>query len=118
MDELGLGRFDLILSVGTLHSPGLINSKALLMKLVQEHLEPDGSLILGFPNCRWTGGEVVHGARTRNYSRPELSLLFKDVDFAKRYLQQHRFKVTLTGKHYVFLTAGRPPPLPQLTGIN
>jgi hypothetical protein len=31
--------------------------------------------------------------------------LYKDVYFCKKYLQQKKFKVTLTGKEYVFLTA-------------
>ncbi len=108
INELGrvnLPRFDLIMSVGTLHSPGIKDSKQLLMDLVQNHLEPEGSVILGFPNCRWFDGEVLYGARTKNYREPELSLLFKDVDFAKRYLLQHKFRVTITGKTYVCLTA-------------
>ncbi|MBW2733438.1 MAG: class I SAM-dependent methyltransferase [Deltaproteobacteria bacterium] len=107
LSELALGRFDLLLSIGTLHSPGIRDSKKLFMTLVQEHLSAAGAVILGFPNCRWMGGEVLHGARPRNYNYPEQSLLFKDVDFCKRYLQQHRFRVTLTGKYYVVLTATR-----------
>jgi len=105
LGDLDLGRFDLIMSVGTLHSPGIEDGNGLLMRLVQENLARPGALILGFPNCRWIGGEAVYGARTRNYSHPELSLLFKDVGFCRRYLQQHRFKVTVTGKSYVFITA-------------
>lgn len=104
--SLELGRFHVILSIGTLHSPGIANGKTLLMQLVQDHLERAASVVLGFPNCRWTDGEVVYGSKTRNYSEPELSLLLKDVDFAKRYLQR-KFRVNLSGKHTIFLTARR-----------
>ena len=103
--SLELGRFDLLLSVGTLHSPGIRNAKELLMQLVQAHLTPTGAVLLGFPNCRWLGGEVRYGARAPNYNHPELSLVLKDVDWCKRYLQQHHYRVTLTGRHYLFLTA-------------
>ena len=34
-----------------------------------------------------------------------LSLVLKDVDWCKRYLQQHRYRVTVTGRHYLFVTA-------------
>jgi trans-aconitate methyltransferase len=103
--KLALGRFDLLFSIATLHSPGIRESKKLFMQLIQEHLTPSGAVILGFPNCRWAGGEVSYGAQSKNHNFRELSLLFKDVDFCKRYLQQHRFRVTLTGKYYVVLTA-------------
>jgi SAM-dependent methyltransferase len=104
LDELELGRFDLIITIGTLQSPG-IAFKPLFMKLVQEYLEADGAMILGFPNCRWMDGEMLYGAKAPNYSFPEQSLLHNDVDFCKRYLQQKKFRVTLTGKPYRFLTA-------------
>ena len=32
-------------------------------------------------------------------------LVLKDVDWCKRYLQQHRYRVTVTGRHYLFVTA-------------
>lgn len=105
LEHLSLGRFDLLISIGTLQSPG-IEFKPLLMKLVQEYLDKEeGALILGFPNSRWIGGEMVYGAKAPNYRMSELSLLFNDVIFAKKYLQQHKFRVTITGKEYIFLTA-------------
>jgi hypothetical protein len=105
LDDLKLGKFDLIISIGTLQSPE-INYKPFLMKLVQEYLDREqGALILGFPNCRWIGGEIIYGAKAPNYAMSELSLLFNDVIFAKKYLQQHKFRVTITGKEYIFLTA-------------
>lgn len=110
LDSLDLGRFDLIISIGTLQSPS-INFKPFLMDLVQNSLDKEqGALILGFPNCRWIGGEMLYGAKAPNYTMSELSLLFNDVIFAKKYLQQHKFRVTLTGKEYIFLTATRITP--------
>lgn len=102
--SLDLGRFDLIITIGTLQSPG-IDFKLLFMKLVQEYLNPRGAIILGFPNCRWMGGEMIYGAKAPNYPYSEMTLLYKDVYYCKKYLQQKRFRVTLTGKDYVFLTA-------------
>ncbi|MDP3023492.1 MAG: methyltransferase domain-containing protein [Sulfuricurvum sp.] len=101
--SLELGRFDLIITIGTLQSPG-IEFKPLFMKLVQEYLTFDGALILGFPNCRWMGGEMIYGAKAPNYPYSEMTLLYKDVYYCKKYLQQKKFRVTLTGKDYVFLT--------------
>lgn len=101
--SLELGRFDLIITIGTLQSPG-IEFKPLFMQLVQEYLTPNGGLILGFPNCRWMGGEMIYGAKAPNYPYSEMTLLYKDVYYCKKYLQQKKFRVTLTGKDYVFLT--------------
>jgi SAM-dependent methyltransferase len=102
--SLNLGRFDLIITIGTLQSPG-IDFKPLFMQLVQEYLTPEGAMILGFPNCRWMGGEMVYGAKAPNYPYSEMTLLYKDVYYCKKYLQQKKCRVTLTGKDYVFLTA-------------
>ena len=106
IDELNLPKMDLIISIGTLQSPN-INYKPFLMKLTQEYLKPKSALILGFPNGRWIDGELIYGAKVKNYSHSELSLLFNDVIFAKKYLQQKKFKVTITGKEYIFITAIR-----------
>ena len=104
LDELNLKKADLIISIGTLQSSGL-NLKLLFMDLVQNHLEDKGSIILGFPNCRWLNGEMIYGAKAANYSYSEQSVLYKDVYFCKKYLQQKKYRVTLTGKNYLFLTA-------------
>jgi SAM-dependent methyltransferase len=101
---LDLGRFDLVVSIGTLQSGGL-DDRALLRTVVQDHLAPGGSLILGLPNCRYRDGELVHGARMKNYRQAELGLLVKDVAFYRKYLQQHHRRVYVTGKHYLFVTA-------------
>ena len=104
LDSLALPPQDLILSIGTLQSPG-INTKTLVMALVQQVLSPDGAIIFGFPNARWIDGELIYGAKAPNYPYPEMSLLIKDIFWIKKYLQQHRFRVTVTGKEYLFLTA-------------
>ena len=104
--ELELKKADLIISIGTLQSPS-INYKPFLMSLVQEHLTYDGAFILAFPNSRWIDGELIYGAKAPNYPYSEMSLLFSDVIFAKKYLQQKKFRVTITGREYIFLTATR-----------
>jgi hypothetical protein len=104
LDELDLGEFDLIISVGTLQSSNLDFNK-IFMNIIQKYLKKDGSIILGFPNCRWLDGEIIYGAKAPNYPFSEMSILFKDAYFCKKYLQQKKFRVTLTGKYYIFLTA-------------
>ena len=104
LDELNLKKSDLIISISTLQSSS-INFKLVFMSLIQNYLEKGGSIILGFPNCRWIGSEIIYGAKNPTYSYSEQSLLYKDVYFCKKYLQQKKFKVTLTGKNYLFLTA-------------
>ena len=104
LNSLNLGTFDLIISIGTLQSSNLQFNK-LLMSIVQNQLKKDGAMILGFPNCRWIDGEMIYGARVKNYPFSEMGLLYKDVVFSKKYLQQKKFRVTITGKEYIFLTA-------------
>ncbi|MGB5866453.1 MAG: class I SAM-dependent methyltransferase [Arcobacteraceae bacterium] len=104
LEELDLGKFDLIISIGTLQSSSLDFNKT-FMGIVQNYLRLDGSMILGFPNCRWIDKEMIYGAKVKNYNFSELSLLFKDVNYCKKYLQQKKFRVTVTGKDYIFLTA-------------
>jgi len=104
IDNLELGCFDLLISIGTLQSPS-INFKPFFMNLVQNYLKKDAAIILGFPNSRWLGGEMIYGAKAPNYTMSEQSLLYNDVIFCKKYLQQKKYRVTITGKQYVFLTA-------------
>jgi hypothetical protein len=49
-------------------------------------------------------GELVYGARMKNFRQPELGLLIKDVAFYRKYLQQHGRQVFVTGKHYMLVT--------------
>lgn len=102
--SLNLGRFDLIITIGTLQSSTL-EFKPLFASLVQEYLTLSGAMILGFPNCRWMGGEMIYGAKAPNYPYSEMSILVKDIYYCKKYLQQKKFRVTVTGKDYLFLTA-------------
>lgn len=104
LDRLNLGRFDFIMSIGTLQSPS-INFKPFFQKLVQNYLTKEGSLVLGFPNCRWIDGEYIFGAKAPNYAYNEYTILYNDVQFCKKYLQQKKFRVTVTGKPYIFVTA-------------
>lgn len=104
LNDLNLGQFDLIISIGTLQSSNL-DFNPLFMSIVQNQLKRRGSIILGFPNCRWIDGEMIYGARVKNYPFSEMGLLYKDVIFCKKYLQKKQFRVTITGKDYIFLTA-------------
>jgi len=104
LDELDLGKFDLIVSIGTLQSSG-INFNTTFMSLYQNHLQKGGSIILGFPNCRWIDSEMIYGAKAPNYAFSEMSLVLKDIHFCKKYLQQKKYRVVVTGKDYLFLSA-------------
>ena len=103
LDSLKLGTFDLIISIATLQSTTL-NFKQLFMEIVQKHLHKNGSIILGFPNCRWIDSEMIYGAKVKNYNFSEMGLLYSDVIFCKKYLQQKKFRVMVTGKDYLFLS--------------
>ena len=104
LDRLNLGVFDLIITIGTLQSTSL-NFKIIFQSIIQNLLNKNGSIILGFPNCRWIGNNMVYGAKAPNYKFSEMSILYNDVIFCKKYLQQKKFRVTITGKEYIFLTA-------------
>ncbi len=99
-----LARFDLVISIATLQSPGL-DDRDVLRRIVQSHLASDGAVILGVPNCRYRDGEQEYGARMKNFRQPELGLLVKDVAFYRKYLQQHHRDVYVTGKNYLLVTA-------------
>lgn len=97
---LALGRFDLVVCFGVLQSPG-VDDRALLRRVVQDHA---GAVLLGIPNCRYLDGELVHGARMKNFRQPELGLVVKDVAFYRKYLQQHHRQVFVTGAHTLLVT--------------
>lgn len=112
LPDPSLGRFDFVLALSVLHSPG-VEQDAVLRALRREHLTSTGGLIVGFPNARYLDGFLSYGARTRNFARPDLSLLLADVAAARRQLQKHGFKVFVTGKSEVLVTAipaGVPTP--------
>ena len=104
--ELNLPKQDLIISIGTMQSPS-INYKPLLMQLVQEHLKQNSAIILGYPNSRWIDSTLIYGAKIKNYNFSEMGLLLNDIIFAKKYLQQKKYKVYISGREYLFLTAYR-----------
>jgi len=104
LEEMDLQKFDLLISIGTLQSSN-INFNAKFMELYQNHLNKNGAIILGFPNCRWIDGEMVYGAKAPNYPFNEMSLVLKDIHFCKKYLQQKGYRVVITGKDYLFLSA-------------
>jgi len=104
LDELDLGQFDLIISIGTLQSSS-IDFNLMFMNLYQNYLQKGGAIILGFPNCRWIDGEMIYGAKAPNYKFSEMSLVLKDIHFCKKYLQQKKCRVVITGKDYLFLSA-------------
>lgn len=104
LGSLNIGKFDLIISIGTLQSSNL-NFNATLMDIYQNYLLQNGSIILGFPNCRWIDNEMIYGAKTPNYSFSEMGLLIKDIHFCKKYLQQKKYRVIVSGKDYIFLSA-------------
>ena len=114
LPTLELGRFDLVTCIGTMQSPG-VDDRKLLEHVVRERLAPGGSLIIGVPNCCYVDGELLHGARTRNFTQPELGLLIKHVAYYKRYLQQHNRRVFVTGRNYVLVTA---TPYAQASGTK
>jgi SAM-dependent methyltransferase len=98
-----IDRFELVVALGMLQS-GELDDRALLRRLVQDHLAPAGAVILGVPNCRYVDGEVSFGARMRNFTQPELGLVIKDIAFYRKYLQQHHRRVFVTGRNYLFVT--------------
>jgi 2-polyprenyl-3-methyl-5-hydroxy-6-metoxy-1,4-benzoquinol methylase len=106
IQDLCLGRFDLILSIATLQSPS-VDTKPLVMDLIQNHLTDRGAVIFAFPNSRWIDGELIQGAKAPNYPFSELSLVLKDLYWIKKYLQQHKFRVRIFGSSYLFLVATR-----------
>jgi SAM-dependent methyltransferase len=101
-----LGRFDLVVAIAVLQGPG-VDDHAVLRDLVQRRLTPAGGLLLGVPNGRFRGGDVVWGARTRNYAEPDLSLVVHDLAAYRRYLHQHRFRTHVGGRYDLLLTARR-----------
>lgn len=105
LDALALGGpFDLVASFSTFQSPS-VDDRALLRSIVQRHLTPRGAVILGVPNCAYADGELLAGARVKNYAQAELGTALKDVVFYRRYLQQHGRKVYVTGTHELLVTA-------------
>jgi SAM-dependent methyltransferase len=103
LGTMGLGRFDLVVSLNTLQSPG-IDDREVMRRLARDHLAPGGAVIIGLPNARYRDGELEYGARIRNLREPELGLLIQDVAYYRRYLHQHGRRVYVTGKYTILVT--------------
>lgn len=101
---LELPKFDLVMALGTLQSPE-VDDRAVLRHLVQNHVKPQGHLLFAFPNSQYLDAELSYGARMKNFRQADLSLVVKDSAYYRKYLHQHAFKVFITGKYYLFLTA-------------
>lgn len=101
-----LGRFDLIVAIGVLQSPEL-DGPAVLRSLVRDHAAPIGGLVMGLPCSRFVDGEVVWGARTRNYAETDLSLVVRDLAGHRRYLHQQGYRTRIGGRYDLLLTARR-----------
>ena len=106
LDELNVGRFDLIMCLNTLQSPQL-DSYQEIKRWVKDHLTHQGSLLLSFPNSRYVGVHQRFGTWAEQAGRPELSKLYKQIVGIQRYLHQHRFDVRVMGKYTVFIAARR-----------
>jgi hypothetical protein len=104
LDEVIKKEFDLIISIGTLQSSNL-NFNKTFMDIYQKYLIKGGAMILGFPNCRWVDAQMIYGAKVPNYNFSEMGLVLKDIHFCKKYLQQKGYRVVITGKDYLFLSA-------------
>ena len=102
--KLELGQFDLVMALGTLQSPG-IDDRMVLRYLVQHCTHKSSRLLFAFPNSTHLGTERSYGARMKNFRQPDLSLVVKDIAYYRKYLHQHKFKVFITGKYYLFITA-------------
>jgi len=101
-----LGRFDLIVAIAVLQSPEL-DGPAVLRSLVRDHAAPAGGLIIGLPASRFRDGEVLWGARTRNFTEPDLSLVVRDLAGHRRYLHQHGYRTRIGGRYDLLLAARR-----------
>lgn len=107
LDTLGLPPFDLVLAIATLQSPS-VKADALLRSVVQNHLTAHATLVVAAPNSRYRGSHLQYGAKMKNFQESDLSLLIRDLAYFRKYLNQHRFNVRISGKYYIFLTATRP----------
>ena len=102
LSEYELGTFDLVISINTLHSPAL-DGHGVFQALIQQHLRPKGAVIIGVPNSRYVDHALLYGAKMKNFSTPDLSILWKNVSFYRRYLHQHGFQVRILGKHTILV---------------
>ena len=104
VENLALTQYDLIVSINTLHSP-LIDGQKVVRTLVKSHLNPQGALILGFPQSRYQDKHLSFGLRTPKANTVDLAKVLKGIYAHQRYLQQHQYKVEVIGKYTALLIA-------------
>lgn len=102
LNALELGTYDLVVAINTLHSAAL-DGHGVFREVLKKHVRRGGGVIVGVPNSRTIDHQLVYGARMKNYSSPELSLLWKEVGFYRRYLHQHDYRVRVLGKHTILI---------------
>ncbi len=104
VDSVDIPTHNILMSVGTLQSPG-VEGPAVFKNFYQSGLHKNGKVLLAFPNCKYTDSGLLYGARSKNFKTRDMSLLLKDCMYYKKYLQQHGYRVWITGKYYIFLAA-------------
>ena len=62
------------------------------MYLIQNNLYEDGKIVIGTPNCRYLENIPFYGAKIKNFTDRDLSLIIKDIHFYKKYLQRSHSK--------------------------
>lgn len=101
--SIALPELDVVTSMGTLQSPEL-DGKNLLPKFLRERAHRHCAVMLALPNVLYVDGELDYGARMRNYSQHELSLVTRDAVYYRRLLNKRGLDVTVHGKYYWFVT--------------
>lgn len=105
--DLAIPPVDFVVAIDVLHSPQ-VDDQAVLRDVLAV-LAPGGAVCIGVPNCTYVGGERLPGARTRNLTEPDLSLMVKKVGHYRRTLHRRGFRVFVSGVHEILVTAVRPP---------
>lgn len=106
LDDLSLGKFDLIICLNTLHSP-LIDERQELKRWVSGHLHERGGIIISLPQSRYVETQQLYGDHGFHAAQLRPSKSLKMVTSMQRYLQQHRFEVHTRGKYTLFMSARR-----------
>lgn len=108
LPSLDLGPpFNLVVAINTLQSAH-VDTGPVLRHIVADRLAHGGALLLGLPNSRYIGTTLRYGTAAKHRRGPELTPLLKDATFFRRYLNQHRFDVSVTGKNTVLIAGRRP----------
>jgi hypothetical protein len=98
--------FDFLMSIGTLQSSSF-EGKTIFSPILKRFLKKKACILLGFPQVRYFEGELIFGGKSKNYQKPEHSLVLADIAFYRKLLCRQGFQVKITGKYYLFLSAFR-----------